>query len=841
MASASNDEANLHHYTVYPTDPSQSTQVSETETLLKDLCGGTNVTPNQHDDSRQGQVTDSWHVTSMDNGDLATTIKAVKGVRLVEKPNPLNTHAIRSEDDTTYYARANTSFDRHKTEEFLKSKVRKGTVFVPFMERGDKGKVLGWFPLALDPDSKAAVEQYEGIESVRVSTKIVDFRALPFGDQSQAPQIGRLLHERSNRVSARDSKWEKQANDRQGQVTDSWSVASVDNGDLATTINASKGVRLVEKSTSLNTHTARSDVGTTYVAMANTSFDWRKTEEFLKTKVQNDIKFFPITVWNDDSQVFGWYHLALDMDSKAAVEQHEGIQSLRITTMLRDFRALPLSAQSQSPQRVHQTHAQGSNLSARDNKWQKQEKADKALVMDSQFPGADLNKLADFVHVPEPGENTFVYIMDRGVRTYAYNPMYEYEFHPEHEDPNNIVVLQTATSLFEKQSPWEDHSESGFHGTFVASKAIGTQFGVAKKATLIPVKMTYEESDFLDAFKQILSDLSAHPERQDRSVVLVASGSEEPDTYDNVKRELSYKYNYEIPMRSLLAMGVPIVLAAGNFAQEPNRQNIDSRPQIYQSEDIPLINSGLLVTVYAPGDNVEGLFKDDFTSKVQSGTSMAAPQVAGLVATYLSHEPTRQRWSGVGGVERVKAIREYLVSDSSSWIRKSGSGIRTIWNGAGEEDHKNSGASSLLTITNPATPPLQNDAPLPPKTKALSIILQNVITEADNINQWLFHLTNQGQSALCRNDKNNKPVYTAPAKSDPGMVDNPPLPGGIYPIKIDGMDCEYKNNGQNTGALWCKEKNGQAIPCNADSMMGTKEGKKCDLGVYEHAVVYCEW
>ena len=164
-----------------------------------------------------------------------------------------------------------------------------------------------------------------------------------------------------------------------------------------------------------------------------------------------------------------------------------------------------------------------------------------------------------------------------------------------------------------------------------------------------------------------------------------------------------------------------------------------------------------------------------------------------------------------------------------------------IWNGAGEQDHKNAGANGLLPNGNPATPPQTQPPPAPKKTKALSIILQNIITEIDNTNNWLFLLTDQGQSALCSNDKNNKPVLTTPAGGDPSMVDNPPWPGGSYPFKIDGMDCEYKNDGQNAGALWCKEKNGQAISCYADEMKDKKEDKTCDIGVYEHAVVYCEW
>jgi hypothetical protein len=41
----------------------------------------------------------------------------------------------------------------------------------------------------------------------------------------------------------------------------------------------------------------------------------------------------------------------------------------------------------------------------------------------------------------------------------------------------------------------------------VASKAVGAKYGVAKKATLIPVKITSVFDDMFDAFELILEDL----------------------------------------------------------------------------------------------------------------------------------------------------------------------------------------------------------------------------------------------------------------------------------------------------------------------------------------------
>jgi hypothetical protein len=127
------------------------------------------------------------------------------------------------------------------------------------------------------------------------------------------------------------------------------------------------------------------DLGPTYTALANTSFDWHKTEEFLKTKIPKDMPLFAIPDLDDDKIVYGWYALPLDAEGKAAVENHEGIQSVDPSTFFQDFRAVPVSDQLQSNQEIDQAFSKNTVLATRDGKWEKQEKADTALVMDSQW------------------------------------------------------------------------------------------------------------------------------------------------------------------------------------------------------------------------------------------------------------------------------------------------------------------------------------------------------------------------------------------------------------------------------------------------------------------------
>lgn len=375
----------------------------------------------------------------------------------------------------------------------------------------------------------------------------------------------------------------------------------------------------------------------------------------------------------------------------------------------------------------------------------------------------------------------------------------------------------------------------------------------------------------------VLEDLEANPDRQHRSVITFASGWQiskyDANTYEKLKNIEELQTTFGKTLRKVLNLGVPFVCAAGNYRQEPGRDNIDTMPALFQDEDTPLINVGAAdyegkrarmsqggnqLTIYAPGVDIAVPQKEDFQEGIASGTSLgqsrsrcfidaqnadpetiAAPQVAGLIATYLSY--AQKPWDdSKKGLERVKAIRDYLVSDASSWERQPG--IRMIWNGAAKEDHESAGANAA----NPQKPY--------EKTQALGIVFgsrginknpgklyQKIVYE----NRWLFFSTDRGKSATCYKEKD---AVLAPKLDNEqwNLFENPGWPAGTYSLKVDNMDCEYKNDGKgNPGALWCKQRR-YPIECFEEDKRTAKDGAtKCESEggeqIMRRPVVYCEW
>jgi hypothetical protein len=161
----------------------------------------------------------------------------------------------------------------------------------------------------------------------------------------------------------------------------------------------------------------------------------------------------------------------------------------------------------------------------------------------------------------------------------------------------------------------------------------------------------------------------------------------------------------------IAGLGTPIVTSAGNHGIK--RLIIDQLPQVLEDDDTHITNVGAVgfhgklwpnsqggdqVTIHASGTGSESQTKTDRTSMIGSGTSIAAPAVAGLIAVYMSSD--QPPWdTNLRGKERVKAIKAFMRSkenDKTAWARP-GENIKVIWNGADKAAHKSAGANTCAT------------------------------------------------------------------------------------------------------------------------------------------------
>jgi len=223
-------------------------------------------------------------------------------------------------------------------------------------------------------------------------------------------------------------------------------------------------------------------------------------------------------------------------------------------------------------------------------------------------------------YAAENGEDVHVYVIDTGIRS-------------THIDFEGRV---DTVNSFNAYLDGNDVNDCNGHGTHVGGIIGGAQHGVAKNAVLHPVRvLTCSGAGSLSAViagvdwitGQVLN--AQHP--------AVASMS----------LESSPSLVLDSAIRTSIEAGVTYVVAAGNSTESacfhsPARIDEVITVGATAMDDTRMANSnfGPCVDIYAPGDGIISTFnRSDTDSVSMSGTSMAAPHVAGTAALLLAQRP----------------------------------------------------------------------------------------------------------------------------------------------------------------------------------------------------------
>lgn len=190
------------------------------------------------------------------------------------------------------------------------------------------------------------------------------------------------------------------------------------------------------------------------------------------------------------------------------------------------------------------------------------------------------------------------------------------------------------------------------HGTHVAGTTGGSTYGVAKKTTLIAVKVmnaagSGANSDVLAGLDWAVND-AKNKSRIGKAVCNISLGG-----------PLSLVTNAAVS--EAVRQGLFLAVAAGNsglptFTSSPaSAQDVCTvAASDHNNERAYFSNFGALVDIYAPGVNITSAWFDgQDSSKTISGTSMATPHIAGLGAYLLALEGER---SPIALCDRIKSL-----------------------------------------------------------------------------------------------------------------------------------------------------------------------------------------
>lgn len=170
------------------------------------------------------------------------------------------------------------------------------------------------------------------------------------------------------------------------------------------------------------------------------------------------------------------------------------------------------------------------------------------------------------------------------------------------------------------------------HGTHVAGIAAGSTYGVAKGATLVPVRVLGCQGDgSLSGVLAGLDWISKNHPAGAPAVVNMSLGGLASSTLDSA-------------VQSLINRGITVVVAAGNSSSDAclySPARVPAAITVAASSRTDAFatfsNAGSCVDLVAPGVEItSAVASSDSAVAVYSGTSMAAPHVAGSVASLMT-------------------------------------------------------------------------------------------------------------------------------------------------------------------------------------------------------------
>ncbi|KAF4991745.1 hypothetical protein FGRMN_7635 [Fusarium graminum] len=231
---------------------------------------------------------------------------------------------------------------------------------------------------------------------------------------------------------------------------------------------------------------------------------------------------------------------------------------------------------------------------------------------------------ASYTYDLSAGAGIFAYVLDSGI-------------YLQHDEFQGRAVFGADTSgvASEKQ-----------HGTLVAAIVNGATYGVAKKATVVDVQVLGDDSGtssgVLDGLAWTVNDVVAKNRAGKAVINMSLSGGSSEIMNTAVQKAID--------------AGIPVVAAAGNENRDaangspgnnPNVITVAASNKNYQRWAHS--NWGPTCDIFAPGQDIVSAWPTSASAtRTASGTSEAAPHVAGIVAYLLALEGSRtpaQIWS----------------------------------------------------------------------------------------------------------------------------------------------------------------------------------------------------
>ncbi|KAM3083867.1 proteinase B [Clarireedia jacksonii] len=278
-----------------------------------------------------------------------------------------------------------------------------------------------------------------------------------------------------------------------------------------------------------------------------------------------------------------------------------------------------------------------------------------------------------YLYAADAGEGVDVYVIDTGTNT-------------EHVDFE-------GRAHWGKTIPANDADEDGNgHGTHCSGTVAGKKYGVAKKANVYAVKVLRSNGSgtMADVVKGVEWAANSHIEKAKKgkkgfkgSAANMSLGGGKSPALDRA-------------VNGAVAAGIHFAVAAGNdnadscnYSPAAAENAITVGASALDDSRAYFSNYGPCNDIFAPGLSILSTWiGSKYAVNTISGTSMASPHVAGLLAYYLSLQPSSDSAYAVAEIT-PKKLKENIISVATKGALSdvpSNTENLLIWNGGGSSN-----------------------------------------------------------------------------------------------------------------------------------------------------------
>lgn len=327
----------------------------------------------------------------------------------------------------------------------------------------------------------------------------------------------------------------------------------------------------------------------------------------------------------------------------------------------------------------------------------------------------------------------------------------------------DVYVIDTGTNTdhvdFEGRAKWgktipqgDQDVDGNGHGTHCSGTVAGKKYGVAKKANVIAIKVLRSNGSgsMSDVVKGV--EFAAESHLDEMQAAKKGKGKKGfKGSTANMSLGGGKSPILDQAVNAAVDAGIHFAVAAGNdnanscnYSPASANKAVTVGASTLADERAFFSNFGKCNDIFAPGLNIQSTWiGSKYATNTISGTSMASPHIAGLLAYVLSLQPSKDSAYAVADISPKKLKANLLAIATRDALTDVPSDTANIlaWNGGGISNYsaiveaggytvKAKSAASSLTASLPSVEELESELKhVMPSKEALRELVHEVIEE----------------------------------------------------------------------------------------------------------------